>query len=193
MGHAVPSAEQAGGCTRATLDEALPWTLVGAGPAPAAAAWTLLPQERTQACSAEGTACPMNTTCCKLEYGAQACCPLPNATCCGDVEGHCCPGDRECDLTSMTCLSRNNVSNTLLALRAPMADLAAVPASPTLRGLATDEILCRLVDVNFVCPASAQCCADPRETLLRGTSADAALRAGCCDSQGVAIADPWFM
>lgn len=93
----------------------------------------------------------------------------------------------------MTCLSRNNVSNTLLALRAPMADLAAVPASPTLRGLATDEILCRLVDVNFVCPASAQCCADPRETLLRGTSADAALRAGCCDSQGVAIADPWFM
>merc|ERR1712146_798416 len=61
---------------------------------------------------------------------AQACCPLPIATCCGDVEGHCCPGDRECDLTSMTCLSRNNVSNTLLALRAPMADLAAVPVAP---------------------------------------------------------------
>ncbi|KAJ8254234.1 hypothetical protein COCON_G00208460 [Conger conger] len=47
-------------------------------------------------------ACPDGTTCCKTEHGDWACCPLPEAVCCGDMK-HCCPSGYSCDPTNGSC------------------------------------------------------------------------------------------
>nr|CDS30821.1 granulin [Hymenolepis microstoma] len=41
-------------------------------------------------CADGQSVCPDETTCCALESGKYACCPLPDAVCCEDHE-HCCP------------------------------------------------------------------------------------------------------
>ncbi|KAM4598167.1 granulin a [Polymixia lowei] len=46
--------------------------------------------------------CPDGTTCCKVESGDWACCPLPKAVCCPD-HLHCCPENTTCDPTTDTC------------------------------------------------------------------------------------------
>lgn len=41
-------------------------------------------------CPDDQSQCPDGATCCQLASGAYGCCPLEDATCCGDQE-HCCP------------------------------------------------------------------------------------------------------
>ncbi|KAJ8251807.1 hypothetical protein GJAV_G00225640 [Gymnothorax javanicus] len=46
--------------------------------------------------------CPDGTTCCRLEGGDWACCPLPKAVCCDD-QLHCCPKGTTCNVAAGTC------------------------------------------------------------------------------------------
>ncbi|XP_076008133.1 granulin b [Genypterus blacodes] len=48
------------------------------------------------------TLCPGGTTCCKISSDQWACCPLPQAVCCDDLE-HCCPKGYKCNVAGQTC------------------------------------------------------------------------------------------
>ncbi|KAK7075686.1 hypothetical protein SK128_018918, partial [Halocaridina rubra] len=43
-----------------------------------------------EVCPDQISECPEGSTCCEMASGAYGCCPLEDATCCGDLE-HCCP------------------------------------------------------------------------------------------------------
>ena len=55
-------------------------------------------------CDSLGNACKVGTTCCKKSGGKYGCCPIKNAICCSDDEGHCCPlGFPICDVYHKQC------------------------------------------------------------------------------------------
>lgn len=55
-------------------------------------------------CPDNYSACEVGGTCCARVSGDYACCPMANAVCCGDNEGHCCPaGYPICDTVHKRC------------------------------------------------------------------------------------------
>ncbi|XP_068118179.1 progranulin-like [Hyperolius riggenbachi] len=48
------------------------------------------------------SACPDDTTCCRLASGKWGCCPIKQAVCCSDHQ-HCCPSGYTCDVSAGTC------------------------------------------------------------------------------------------
>uniref|UniRef100_A0A3Q3VYW6 Granulins domain-containing protein n=1 Tax=Mola mola TaxID=94237 RepID=A0A3Q3VYW6_MOLML len=63
---------------------------------------SVVPSEvRSEKCDRQ-TMCPGGSTCCKKESGLWACCPLPQAVCCGNHE-HCCPQGYKCNAAARTC------------------------------------------------------------------------------------------
>ena len=54
--------------------------------------------------------CPDNSTCCHLDFGAIACCPLPRANCCATTHGRCCPEDFDCSERGTECSHKHNTS-----------------------------------------------------------------------------------
>eukprot|EP00045_Choanoeca_perplexa_P010142 m.101489 g.101489 ORF g.101489 m.101489 type:complete len:370 (-) comp15173_c0_seq2:1119-2228(-) len=61
-------------------------------------------------CTSSDSSCPENTTCCQMEFGAIACCPLPNATCCATTLGRCCPDDYVCSANGTECQHKHNAT-----------------------------------------------------------------------------------
>uniref|UniRef100_A0A8D1N359 Progranulin n=1 Tax=Sus scrofa TaxID=9823 RepID=A0A8D1N359_PIG len=51
--------------------------------------------------------CPNSSTCCTMLDGSWGCCPMPQASCCGD-KVHCCPHGTSCDLAHSRCLTVTN-------------------------------------------------------------------------------------
>ncbi|CAG9319792.1 unnamed protein product [Blepharisma stoltei] len=55
-------------------------------------------------CDDYGHACKIGTTCCARSDGGYGCCPLSQAVCCADSDGHCCPlGYPVCDIKHKKC------------------------------------------------------------------------------------------
>lgn len=55
-------------------------------------------------CPDNYSACEVGGTCCARKSGDYGCCPIANAVCCGDSEGHCCPvGYPICDTVHKRC------------------------------------------------------------------------------------------
>ena len=55
-----------------------------------------------------GVSCPNNSTCCPEPTSGYACCPFPEASCCGDGI-HCCPEGYTCHLKEGVCKKNNEV------------------------------------------------------------------------------------
>lgn len=85
--------------------------------------------------------CPSSSTCCTMLDGSWGCCPMPQASCCGD-KVHCCPEGTSCDLVQGRCL-------------APMSTLPLAKKIPARRSHAP-EILCP--DGRSLCPDGSTCC-----------------------------------
>ena len=60
----------------------------------------LLHTSKSHFCPDHKTICKDSETCCQIKADCWACCPVPNATCCGNLcceQGHrCCPKDKTC-------------------------------------------------------------------------------------------------
>ena len=75
-----------------------------------------------------GASCPDTNTCCRNGEGGFSCCPVKDATCCGDYV-HCCPpGHPTCDLTTGSCTSERNPNSASFAI-ATMPWLTKIPAT----------------------------------------------------------------
>lgn len=62
-------------------------------------------------CPDNYSACEIGGTCCARSSGDFACCPMANAICCGDNEGHCCPaGYPICDTIHKRCKNHLNAA-----------------------------------------------------------------------------------
>eukprot|EP00730_Choanoeca_flexa_P012189 TRINITY_DN3600_c0_g1_i1.p1 TRINITY_DN3600_c0_g1~~TRINITY_DN3600_c0_g1_i1.p1 ORF type:complete len:367 (+),score=42.60 TRINITY_DN3600_c0_g1_i1:2-1102(+) len=110
----------AGGCTppgsavlAVAFNQSAAVTMVAPrGPAP--------PSPNQVNCTADYS-CPFNTTCCHLDFGAIACCPLPNATCCASTHGRCCPANYDCVENGTSCRPRHPKLRTVPSLVSRLA------------------------------------------------------------------------
>uniref|UniRef100_A0A8D1WYI8 Progranulin n=1 Tax=Sus scrofa TaxID=9823 RepID=A0A8D1WYI8_PIG len=75
--------------------------------------------------------CPNSSTCCTMLDGSWGCCPLPQASCCGD-KVHCCPHGTSCDLAHSRCLT---VTNTHPMAKIPSQETIKTAVWPLLPGL----------------------------------------------------------
>lgn len=65
-------------------------------------------------CDDLGHACKVGTTCCKRKGDDYGCCPLENAICCSDSDGHCCPlGYPICDVVHKRCTNHLSLSQPI--------------------------------------------------------------------------------
>ncbi|KAK9530831.1 hypothetical protein VZT92_012310 [Zoarces viviparus] len=112
-------------------------------------------------CPDEKSACPDQTTCCKMTDDTYGCCPMPNAVCCED-NLHCCPHDTVCDVAAAACVDPSGGSATLW--------LGKVPAFP----LPTGNAKC---DESTSCPEKSTCC----RTQSGGWACCPLPQAVCCD------------
>ncbi|KAG8505082.1 LOW QUALITY PROTEIN: Progranulin [Galemys pyrenaicus] len=85
--------------------------------------------------------CPSSSTCCTMLDGSWGCCPMPQASCCGD-KVHCCPHGTSCDLVQGLCL-------------APTGSLPLAEKIPAKRSNGSG-ILCP--DGRSRCPDGSTCC-----------------------------------
>ena len=63
-----------------------------------------------------GASCPTSNTCCRNGEGGFSCCPVKDATCCGDYV-HCCPPEHPvCNINTGSCTSLNSANSASLAI-----------------------------------------------------------------------------
>ncbi|XP_054622865.1 granulin b [Dunckerocampus dactyliophorus] len=108
------------------------------------------------------TVCPAGSTCCKVAAGQWACCPLPQAVCCDDLQ-HCCPGGYKCNVAEQTCDKPGQLS-------LPWFRKTAARQRLTSAG--------KMCDDRTSCPSETSCCFMKR-THTWGCCP--LLRAVCCD------------
>lgn len=83
-------------------------------------------------CPDNYSACEVSNTCCARSSGDYACCPMQNAICCGDKDGHCCPaGYPVCDIPHKRCLNHLGQAAPEDSA-APVQTLQAVQSYPQL-------------------------------------------------------------
>ncbi|XP_034050285.1 granulin b isoform X2 [Thalassophryne amazonica] len=99
----------------------------------------------------EETLCPRGTTCCKLDSGLWACCPLPQAVCCNDHE-HCCPKGYECNITEQTCGKPGGLSLPWVQKK-PVLD-----RSPHQGAAGPSRTHNNMCDAHTSCPEGTTCC-----------------------------------
>lgn len=77
----------------------------------------------------DGSMCPDGNTCCNISSSRFGCCPMPRATCCGDMQ-HCCPhgywcADSGCErLEGGSSLNKTLIEHTTLGAESPKVMLA---------------------------------------------------------------------
>ncbi|XP_065665147.1 progranulin isoform X8 [Hydra vulgaris] len=116
--------------------------------------------------------CPDNNTCCTLESGQYACCPLPNAVCCADHE-HCCPH-------GFSCVGGGYCTQGILRIKG----LVHTKAIVKLKNVECPDGISQCPDGNTCCTLesgqygccplpNAVCCADHEHCCQEGYSCDA--------------------
>ncbi|XP_034448433.1 granulin a isoform X2 [Hippoglossus hippoglossus] len=129
------------------------------------------------------TSCPDGNTCCKNNSGGWACCPLPEAVCCQDLE-HCCPKGKQCNLAAQSC---DDVTRSVPWLE----KVAALPrqdaqvgdvACNTTAACQDGETCCKTKDGGWSCCPLPQavCCDDHVHCCPNGSTCDLATLT--CDS-----------
>ncbi|XP_073539292.1 progranulin isoform X5 [Phyllobates terribilis] len=107
------------------------------------------------------TACPDETTCCRLESGEWGCCPYEQAVCCSD-HLHCCPSGYTCDVATASC----NKPSDSLKKATPIQPLDYVwcdaghycsDGQTCCRGLYGDWACCPYIS-GVCCPDRVHCC-----------------------------------
>uniref|UniRef100_A0AAX7SP20 Granulins domain-containing protein n=1 Tax=Astatotilapia calliptera TaxID=8154 RepID=A0AAX7SP20_ASTCA len=104
----------------------------------------------------EKTRCPWGSTCCKMNSGQWACCPLPQnsflvsfqAVCCNDHE-HCCPKGYKCNVAEGTCDKPGGLS---------VAWLQKIPALQEELGQTVSHPTQNMCDTQTSCPRDTTCC-----------------------------------
>lgn len=96
----------------------------------------------------EKTRCPWGSTCCKMNSGQWACCPLPQAVCCNDHE-HCCPKGYKCNVAEGTCDKPGGLS---------VAWLQKIPALQEELGQTVSHPTQNMCDAQTSCPRDTTCC-----------------------------------
>uniref|UniRef100_A0A3Q4NAW1 Granulin b n=1 Tax=Neolamprologus brichardi TaxID=32507 RepID=A0A3Q4NAW1_NEOBR len=96
----------------------------------------------------EKTRCPWGSTCCKMNSGQWACCPLPQAVCCNDHE-HCCPKGYKCNVAEGTCDKPGGLS---------VAWLQKIPALQEELGRTVSHPTQNMCDAQTSCPRDTTCC-----------------------------------
>ncbi|KAJ7991803.1 hypothetical protein DPEC_G00287660 [Dallia pectoralis] len=116
----------------------------------------------------DGKACSDKSTCCMTE-GGYACCPIPNAVCCPDMD-HCCPSGFRCNAATDMCERENQPWSSV-----PMLGKVAAeePGSPVPSQLQSDSSRVRdnavesspgevvQCDRVWSCPDGYTCCLHP--------------------------------
>ncbi|XP_029312112.1 granulin b isoform X2 [Cottoperca gobio] len=134
------------------------------------------------------SSCASGTTCCKLQTGDWACCPLVKSVCCADHE-HCCPQGYTCNMETGTCEKKNrNVliltlpqSKVVQSERRDPKDDTDVPCDSTEEFHCPEQDTCCKVSATAwaCCPSPrAVCCPDSKHCCPVGYSCD--LKAGGC-------------
>lgn len=85
-------------------------------------------------CPDNYSACEIGGTCCGRSSGDYACCPMANAVCCGDSEGHCCPaGYPICDTVHKRCKNHLDAAVPFESHETSSSgtDMAVLQTSPT--------------------------------------------------------------
>uniref|UniRef100_A0A8D1EN03 Progranulin n=1 Tax=Sus scrofa TaxID=9823 RepID=A0A8D1EN03_PIG len=104
--------------------------------------------------------CPNSSTCCTMLDGSWGCCPLPQASCCGD-KVHCCPHGTSCDLAHSRCLT---VTNTHPMAKIPSQETikTAVQCPDAESQCHNNSTCCKLSSGKYgCCPLpNATCCSD---------------------------------
>ncbi|XP_064421501.1 progranulin [Latimeria chalumnae] len=177
---------------------AIPWfTKRPAGPVKKSLTTEEKSGERDVKCN-DTVACPDGSTCCKVQSGDWACCPLAKAVCCED-HIHCCPEGTTCDVKEGKC------QHKVLAI--PW--FTKRPAGPVKKSLTTEEksgerdvkcndtvacpdgsTCCKVQSGDWACCplAKAVCCEDHTHCCPEGTTCD--VKEGKCQHKVLAI--PWF-
>uniref|UniRef100_A0A286ZS87 Progranulin n=1 Tax=Sus scrofa TaxID=9823 RepID=A0A286ZS87_PIG len=104
--------------------------------------------------------CPNSSTCCTMLDGSWGCCPMPQASCCGD-KVHCCPHGTSCDLAHSRCLT---VTNTHPMAKIPSQETikTAVQCPDAESQCHNNSTCCKLSSGKYgCCPLpNATCCSD---------------------------------
>ncbi|XP_026876119.2 granulin b [Electrophorus electricus] len=103
--------------------------------------------------------CPGGTTCCRQKSGAWACCPLPQAVCCDDLQ-HCCPQGYTCDIAQESCEHPSLPSMPWVNKRPALSmtqhsDAIANASSSEAASVVQHEHWC---DKHTSCPRDNTCC-----------------------------------
>ncbi len=133
----------------------------------------------------DGSSCPGQNTCCKLEgkdgYG---CCPMSGAVCCTDGL-HCCPTDYACN-SDGTCTDYFGqiMMKMLTKVKSPKIVMCRDNKSECPDG----NTCCKLASGNYgCCPnPNAVCCSDGVHCCPNGYTCD--VTAGTCNKKGETIA-----
>lgn len=143
----------------------------------------LLPQ-MSKLCPDYITICTSNETCCKLSNNSWACCPAPDAVCCGS---YCCPKGKVCDLNE-DCKTKLNSpskkmqlveviqhSKVLLSMKQDIRDREnsydcknKCSFDQTCCGLGLDEYGCCPEREAMCCSDGQHCCSDGYKCLPNG-------------------------
>ncbi|XP_048031419.1 granulin b [Megalobrama amblycephala] len=102
----------------------------------------------------ESSLCPTGTTCCRLNSGAWACCPMPQAVCCADQE-HCCPQGYKCDLAQKTCVRPSLPSIPWFRKKSA---LSVTQQSDDNTPKLADPVDRHMCDAHTSCPRDDTCC-----------------------------------
>uniref|UniRef100_A0A8D1TJ54 Progranulin n=1 Tax=Sus scrofa TaxID=9823 RepID=A0A8D1TJ54_PIG len=104
--------------------------------------------------------CPNSSTCCTMLDGSWGCCPMPQASCCGD-KVHCCPHGTSCDLAHSRCLT---VTNTHPMAKIPSQETikTAIQCPDAESQCHNNSTCCKLSSGKYgCCPLpNATCCSD---------------------------------
>uniref|UniRef100_A0A8C7ZWR7 Granulin b n=1 Tax=Oryzias sinensis TaxID=183150 RepID=A0A8C7ZWR7_9TELE len=139
--------------------------------------------------------CPARTTCCKNSSGQWACCPLPQAVCCSDLD-HCCPKGYKCNASDRTCERPGGPSlpwrQKLPALRQRSGQTGPVENKCDAQTSCPKDTTCCFMEQTLkwgCCPLpQAVCCGDGNHCCPRGHSCQPH-RSSC--SRGSHVV-PWF-
>ncbi|KAF7665096.1 hypothetical protein LDENG_00155320 [Lucifuga dentata] len=111
---------------------------------------TLPSEGQNEKCDRQ-TMCPRDTTCCKIESGQWACCPLPQAVCCNDHE-HCCPKGYKCNVAEQTCDKPGTLSLPWVQ------KIPALHRVPTQANIIVSQPAKNMCDAHTSCPMDTTCC-----------------------------------
>ena len=113
-------------------------------------------------CPNKITACPDDSSCCKMSTGGYNCCPLTNAVSC-DNDEHCCPSHYTCSVKN-NCTDPSGQNHIPFYTRFPTSNVTNLHFCPDKTSRCTSHQTCCEMTEGFGCCgiSNAVCCANKK-------------------------------